>query len=47
MALVGVVVGLLGDFSPGVPIVGSVGICVLVGLAVGRTFDQSSIDLTL
>ncbi len=42
----GVVVGLLGDFLLGMPIAGSLGICVLVGLAVGRTFDQSSIHPT-
>lgn len=45
-ALAGAVVGLVGDFLLGVPIVGSVGICVLVGLAVGRTFDRPSIHRT-
>jgi hypothetical protein len=45
-ALVGAVVGLADGFLLGMPIVGSVGICVLVGLAVGRTFDRPSIHRT-
>ncbi len=42
-ALVGFVVGVVFYFLTSGPIVGEVGTCVLVGLAVGRTFDRSSI----
>ena len=45
-ALVGLVVGVVAVFLTGGPIVGLLGICVLVGLAVGRTFDRSSIHRT-
>ena len=41
-ALVGLVVGVVAIFLLGGPIFGLPGICVLVGLAVGRTFDRSS-----
>lgn len=42
-ALAGLVVGVVAVFLLGGPIVGLLGTCVLVGLAVGRTFDRSSI----
>jgi Na+/proline symporter len=45
-ALVGLVVGVVVVLLTSGPIVGIVGICVLVGLAVGRTFDRSSIHPT-
>jgi hypothetical protein len=45
-ALLGLVVGLMGAFLVEMPIARSVGMCVLVGLAVGRIFDRSSIRPT-
>lgn len=39
-ALVGLAVGVVAVFLVGGPIVGLLGICVLVGLAVGRMFDR-------
>jgi hypothetical protein len=39
-ALAGLVVGVVAIFLLGGPIVGLLGTCVLVGLAVGRTFDR-------
>ena len=42
-ALVGLVVGMVFFFLTSGPIAGILGTCVLVGLAVGRTFDRSSI----
>ena len=42
-ALVVLVVGGAAVYLLGEPIVGLPGICALVGLAVGRTFDRSSI----
>jgi hypothetical protein len=41
-ALIGLVVGVVAVFLLSGPIFGVLGICVLVGLAVGRTFDRSS-----
>jgi hypothetical protein len=41
-ALAGLVVGVAAFFIVG-PNIGVLGTCVLVGLAVGRTFDRSSI----
>lgn len=42
----GLMVGLVGVFLVEMPIAGNVGMCVTVGLAVGRTFDRSSIRPT-
>ncbi len=42
-ALIGLVVGVVPVFLLGVPIFGVLSICVLAGLAVGRTFDRSPI----
>jgi hypothetical protein len=39
-ALAGLMVGVVAIFLLGGPIVGLLGTCVLVGLAVGRTFDR-------
>ncbi len=39
-ALVGLVVGVVALFLLGGPIIGLLGTCVLVGLAVGRAFDR-------
>ncbi len=44
--LVGLAVGVVVVLLTSGPIVGIVGTCVLVGLAVGRTFDRSSIHPT-
>ncbi len=44
-ALVGFVVGVLASFF-GTSNFGTLGICVLIGLAVGRAFDRSSIQPT-
>ncbi len=45
-ALAGVVVGLVAIFLLGGPIFGVLGICVLVGLAIGRAFDRTAIHPT-
>lgn len=45
-ALVGLVVGLAAVFLLSVPAFEMLGACALVGLAVGRTFDRSSIRPT-
>lgn len=45
-AIIGIVAGLAIAFFGAVPITGSIGICVLVGLAVGRTFDRTPIRPT-
>jgi hypothetical protein len=42
-ALVGLVVGVVAVLLLGGPVFGLLGICVLVGLAVGRAFDRRSI----
>jgi hypothetical protein len=42
-ALAGLVVGVVAIFLLGGAVVGLLGTCVLVGLAIGRAFDRSSV----